>query len=336
MKKFKKILFGLTSLTILITILIVHFINNKSMIEQNYLLADYTLGLKNLTIDKVFEYNSDFPNITVTTMPIKSMQANYLAFHEKYREAIELAKKGIKDNPYLFFSETIISRSYEKLNKIDSAYFYSKKAFYGLPNASHRDYFLYLATKLNDTTEINKAFNYVKKRYKLSDWRSFLYNMSKIKDYNVNDLLYQVNTAKQIFSKKNPKDTSFDDIKKVIKFNDPEKMRIIRRTALAENFFKLKDYESAVKIYKELAEIEKDEITHIENIALSYFKMKNYYQATIYYNKLMKLDKKSGKPEYFKGLILINSEKEKACELIKKSRLKGFNEAIFVDNNYCN
>jgi len=336
MKKFKKFLIGLTLLTILITILIVNVLNNKSMIEQNYLLSDYAGDLKMLTIDKAFEYNSDFPNITVTTMPIKTLQANYLAFHQKYREAIELARKGIKDNPYLFISESIIARSYEKLNKIDSAYFYSKKAFYGLPNASHRDYFLYLATKLNDTTEINKAFNYVKKRYKLSDWRSFLYNMSKIKYYNVNDLLDQINKAKRIFSKTNPKDTSFDDIKKVIEFDDPEKMGIIRRTALAENFFKLKDYESAIKMYKELAEIEKNEITHIENIALSYFKMKNYNQAAIYYNKLMNLDKKSGKPEYFIGLILINSEREKACELIKKSRLKGFNEAVFIDTNYCN
>ena len=336
MKKFKKLLIGFTLLTILIAILIVHVLNNKSMIEQNFLLADYASGLGNISIDEVFEYNSDFPNITVTTLPIKTMQANYLAFHKKYREAIELAIKGIKDNPYLFFSESIIARSYEKLNKLDSAYFYSKKAFYGLPNDTHRDYFLYLADKLKDTVEINKAFNYVKKRYKLSDWRSFLYNMSKIEGYDIDDLLDQINKAKRIFSKTNPKDTSFDDIKNIIELNDPEKMGIIRRTALAENFFKIKDYESALKMYKELAEIQKDEITHIENIALCYFKMANYNMAIVYYDTLMDLDKDSGKPEYFKGLILINSEKEKACELIRKSRLKGFNQAIFVDNNYCN
>ena len=58
--------------------------------------------------------------------------------------------------------------------------------------------------------------------------------------------------------------------------------------------------------------------------------------AELLYDTLIDLDKDSGKPEYFKGLILINSEKEKACELIRKSRLKGFNQAIFVDNNYCN
>ena len=160
--------------------------------------------------------------------------------------------------------------------------------------------------------------------------------MSKIKYYNVNDLLDQINKAKRIFSKTNPKDTSFDEIKKIIELNDPEKMGIIRRTALAENFFKIKDYESAIKMYKELAEIEKDEITHIENIALCYFKMENYNMAIVYYDTLIDLDKDSGKPEYFKGLILINSEKEQACEFIRKSRLKGFNQAIFVDNNYCN
>ena len=64
--------------------------------------------------------------------------------------------------------------------------------------------------------------------------------------------------------------------------------------------------------------------------------MEDYVTAKIYYDKLMHLDKESGKPEYFIGLILINSEKEKACEFIRKSRLKGFNEAIFVDENYCN
>ena len=335
MKKFKKFTVVFTLLTILIAILIVHFLNNKSMIEQNYLLSDYAAGLKYLSEEQVFEYNSDFPNITVTTFPIKTMKARYLAHGKKYKEAIKLAKSGIKDNPFLFFSESIISRSYEKLNEIDSAYFYSKKAFYGLPNDTHRDYFLYLADKLKDTVEINKAFNYVKKRYKLSDWRSFLYNMSKIKDYNVNDLLDKINIAKKIFSSKYPEDTSFDEIKKIIELKDPEKMEIIRKTVLAENYFKIKDYESAIKMYKDLFEIEKDEITHIENIALSYFKMMNYKEAIIYYDKLMHLDKESGKPEYFIGLILINSEKEKACEFIKKSRLKGFNEAILVDDNYC-
>ena len=336
MKKFKKFLIGFTFLTILITILIVHVINNKSIIEQNYLLSDYASDLNNLSLEQVFEYNSDFPNITVTGLPIKSMKANYLAYNKRYREAIKLAKEGMKDNPYLFFSESLISRSYEKLNKIDSAYFYSKKAFYGLPNDSHRDYFLHLAVKLEDTLEINKAFNYVKKRYELSDWRSFLYNMSKIKGYKQKDLLAQIENAKKIFSTKNVNSKSFDEIKAIMELNNPEKMGIIRRIVLAENFFKIKDYESAIKIYKELSEIEKGDITHIENIALCYFKMRNYKQAEIYYKKLMDLDKKSGKPEYFIGLILINSEKEKACEFIRKSRLKGFNEAIFIDNNYCN
>ncbi len=336
MKKFKKLLIGFAFLTILISILIVHLLNNKSMIEQNYLLSDYAGGLTYFSAEQVFEFNSDFPNITVTTFPIKTMKANYLANGKKYKEAIKLAKSGIKDNPFLFFSESLISKSYERLNKIDSAYFYSKKAFYGLPNDTHRDYFLYLATKLNDTTEINRAFKYVKNRYELSDWRSFIYNMSKIKDYNVDYLLDKINIAIKIFSIKSPEDTSFNEIKKIIELNDPEKIGLIRRTALAENYFKIKDYDSAIKIYKELAEIEKDEITHVENIALSYFKMKNYNMAIVYYDTLMDLDKDSGKPEYFKGLILINSEKEKACEFIRKSRLKGFNEAIFVDNNYCN
>ena len=336
MKKFKKFTVVFTLLTILITILIVNVLNNKSMIEQNYLLSDYIGKFNNLSLEQIFEYNSDFPNITVTTFPIKTMKARYLAHGKKYKEAIKLAKSGIKDNPFLFFSESIISRSYEMLNKIDSAYFYSKKAFYGLPNDSHRDYFLYLATKLNDTVEINKAFNYVKNRYRLSDWRSFIHNMSKIKDYDVDYLFNQINIAKKIFSIKYPEDTSLDEIIEIIQLNDPEKMGIIRKTLLAEKYFNIKEYKSAIKMYKELAIIEKDEITHIDNIALSYFKMRNYKQAKIYYDKLMHLDKESGKPEYFIGLILINSEKEKACKFIRKSRLKGFNQAILIDNNYCN
>ncbi len=93
MKKFKKLTVVFTLLTILIAILIVHIVNNKSMIEQNYLLSDYASGLKNLSVEQVFEYNSDFPNITVTTFSIKSMKANYLANGKKFKEAIKLAKR---------------------------------------------------------------------------------------------------------------------------------------------------------------------------------------------------------------------------------------------------
>ena len=78
------------------------------------------------------------PDITVTTIPMKTIKARYFINANKLDKALELLNEGIPANPYLFISENLKAQVYLKQGKIDSAFFNARKSFYGLPkNALH-------------------------------------------------------------------------------------------------------------------------------------------------------------------------------------------------------
>ena len=59
-------------------------------------------------------------------------------------------------------SEAYIAYAYWRLNQVDSANYYAKKAFYNLPNniIHFRNYAITLA-ELKDSTELKKAYEYI-------------------------------------------------------------------------------------------------------------------------------------------------------------------------------
>ena len=92
-----------------------------------FLLQDFNSNQYNLPINQLENIVPSIPNITVTTIPIKSIKARYYFKAKKYRKAIELIDEGTKANPYLFYSEILKSQIYQELGKLDSAKYYAKK-----------------------------------------------------------------------------------------------------------------------------------------------------------------------------------------------------------------
>ena len=80
------------------------------------------------------------PNVTVTTIPLKSLKARYYFNNKQYDKALQYLESTNKTNPYLFLTEFLKSKVYEKKENIDSAYYYSKKLFL--------DYLIILCTQL--------------------------------------------------------------------------------------------------------------------------------------------------------------------------------------------
>jgi hypothetical protein len=105
----------------------------QSLKGQMFLLRDFNSNKYSITMDKIDNITPDLPNITVTTIPMKSIKARYYFNAKKYDKAIELLNQGISANPYLFFSENLKAQIFLKQNKTDSAFVNAKKAFYGLP-----------------------------------------------------------------------------------------------------------------------------------------------------------------------------------------------------------
>ena len=105
----------------------------------------------------------DFPNLTETAMPIKTMKARYYYLQGNKKEAYEMIDMGAKDNPQIYFSENLKAQFLFSEGKIDSAYFYAKKAFEGLPNnMPHYDIYMKTLVAKRDFNAIDEVFKKVK------------------------------------------------------------------------------------------------------------------------------------------------------------------------------
>ena len=77
-----------------------------------FLLRDFNSNKYSVTMDKIDNITPDIPNITVTTIPMKSIKARYYFNANKYDKALELLDEGIAANPYLFFTENLKAQIY--------------------------------------------------------------------------------------------------------------------------------------------------------------------------------------------------------------------------------
>ena len=139
------------------------------------ILQDFNTNKYNLPLNQVESFIPALPNITVTTIPMNAIKARYYFYHKKYDKALSSLNKDVNANPYLFYSELLKSQIFQEKGKIDSAYVYAKKAFYGLPNNDlHASNYLNLVFKMRDKAEIKKAFEYVNLNQNENIWKNYL------------------------------------------------------------------------------------------------------------------------------------------------------------------
>jgi len=157
---------------------------------------------KSLTFDQVSNIPS-IPNVGITTLPISALKAPYIISSDT-KLAYDLLKSGNKENPYIFYSEYILSNYFLQLKMFDSAKFYAKKAFYNWPkNLDH--YKLYNKTLIakKDTLGLLDAYDYVNSTFLEKDGyakefidsysnamlRFLIYEYSDMREINKKELL---------------------------------------------------------------------------------------------------------------------------------------------------
>ena len=112
-----------------------------------------------MTRAQLDDISHDFPNLTETAMPIKSMKARYYYLQGNKEEAYQMIEEGAKDNPQIYFSENLKAQFLFQEGKIDSAYVYAKKAFEGLPNnMPHYDMYMKTLVAKRDLTALDQTF----------------------------------------------------------------------------------------------------------------------------------------------------------------------------------
>jgi len=313
----------------------------QGSIYQNLILDDFNrTQYFNRPLDQVKQIPDEYPNIGVTTMPIKTSKAIYYLTQDSLDQAKNLLYSSLKLNPYLGITETTLSEIFFKENELDSAQYYAEKAL----KANYRNvrHILNLQKIIFRKKEFNKADS--------------ILDMYKGKMYNAEGLgmLYQNHLALLAESKTkySPKDSLLSEFA-AKEFPDNiviQKMKQVITNGLdviiivneldkkANEFYKNKQYLKASKNWEQAISIKEDDAYYL-NLFQCLIILEEYDKLERLFNEFenKSLNENDGKFEYLKGLYYqkINQVK-KACEFYKISFEKGFNTSkSFIEYNKC-
>lgn len=307
----------------------------KAYTEHYFLLGYFNYNKYTADIDKILDYEDQYPDILSTTIPTQTLKGMfYVRQQEDYKKAIPFFKKGMQINPYLKLSESMLGFCYLMENKIDSAVYYSGNAFDKMPNNPiHFAHYIISLSAKKDTLKINEAR---KKITKINDEvidQLYLQSMSKILDKDRSKIVLN-NINKKILN------TDNDKLKKsyyILEYGKEIVFKAAVSHAKAEELFKNKEFLKAAQKFEEASKLNPLEIPYVENAANAYMQAGEDQKAfDIADNFLSNVDKNNMKMLYIKTLILLTREDyEQACEylpILEKSKLK---VPIAISNKYC-
>lgn len=295
-----------------------------SMVQQKKMLYLVASNSTDYSKDEVYDFNSWIPNIDVFTVPIDALKANLLIRIEEYDSVSKFIQNGIKANPKVGYSELV--NSVYLLNndeKIDSSYYYAKKAYQILPNHfNHFDHYLNMIEISQDTLSLTAVYDYLKENYSQKRYQKYLQVSSRmknnisitdvdlIKKLTVNNPLNSVNKGFNIMSK-----VGRENVRKGYSFEK-----------LANNEVEKKNFKNAAKLYEKASEFNNLELSYFENAANCYMKINENQKAIAILEKtIINLQPKTGKAEYLLGIIYLDlKEKNLGCSYLNQARGKGF------------
>jgi O-antigen ligase/tetratricopeptide (TPR) repeat protein len=332
----KKLNFSFLVLSILLVVPSIYVTNKvyKSLKGQMFLLQDFNSNQFNIPLSQVDNFVPDIPNITVTTIPINSVKARYYVNAKKYDKALKLIEKGTKANPYLYYSEILKSQIFQEKGQLDSAKFYARKAFFGLPNNGlHTSRYINLINITRDIEALEESFELLTEKNDINNWKNYLIVASGLYPLKDKLLTDKAKRATELF----PDNQEFKQLYSAIAIGPEGINQSASFSAKGLEFYNSKNYKKAAEFYEKAIEANPLDYTHFENAATANYMIGNLEKALDQINAVMNdLNPLNGKCEFIKALIFIRmGDPIGACPLLATSRDSGFAQAEATFNQYC-
>ena len=303
------------SLLFIIPGLAIHIISFKSLTQQGRLLYEFNNAQYTYKREELDKISHNFPNLTETAMPIKAMKARYYYLSGDKEEAHKMASLGSKDNPKIHFGDNLKAQFFLQENKIDSSYFYAKRAFNGLPNnMPHYDIYMRTLAYKRDAVEINNTFERVRKigGNKKNVWTIYLRTLALTR--SLGDP-FSMSKAQEAFNMY-PTDDNIFQLYRILTYGQ-------ERITKADNFakdakvsFDNGEFSKAANLYISAFDQDPLRYSHSLNAGLALFNIKDFEKALKYF----KLSNSSKNPVVvekalrFKGLTHLSlGDKSSGC-----------------------
>jgi len=300
----------------LIPSLILHVISYQALTKQGVLLYEFNSGKFNMSTAQLDEISNDFPNLTETAMPIKSMKARYYYKNGFKDEAYELIRGGMKDNPYIRFSENLLAQYYFNDKQYDSSYHYSKIAFDNIPNnMPHFNLYMQNLKVKRDINAMIAAYDRILPLIR-GDTKTartiFLNNIGQVS--NIGDP-YIIQKAEESF-KLYPDDDQFFELYRLFTYGQQNIIQAKALYELATDLYgQLKFDEAAVNFVKAL-DLDSLNLTYALNAGLSFYESKDFENAIRYLKVTGASHKQSHKEKAMRYLALsyyASGQQPQAC-----------------------
>ena len=302
-------------------------IYKASNLEGEIIKDDINNKLKGtLTGDEIIKRMPHYPNVFLTSESFYEYAAIYYIREKKYDKALSCFAKASKINPYsgrINFYKYFISK--EKGN-IDSAYIYTKEAFYMRPrNLFYYKYSTNLAALKKDTIEILKEHKLFSKFRKIPEAWTIPANELQKTNFNQKSLIHFIDQG----LKEIPNDSTLLNLKKDI--------LVKSYTNEGQLFLAQSKFDKAIPSYQKALEIDSKNIYIMQNIGLCYYFSGQYKQAITYFLDALKYPGlNNGMTEFYIATCYNKmNDLENACHYFNVSKSKNFAAAQLQLNKTC-
>jgi len=332
----KKFNFGFLVLAIIAVLPTIYVSNQvyKSLKGQMFLLQDFNTNKYTVSLDQVDDIVPDIPNITVTTIPLKSVKARYYVNAKKYDKALALLEEGTSANPYLFYSELLKSQIYSAKGQLDSAKHYAKLAFNGLPNNQlHAATYLNLISQTSDANALEEAFELLTAKNDLNNWKNYLILAKEFFPPQDPILIERAKNAVGYF----PENSEIKSLYNIIAIGNNNMAKSSEASARGLSFFNQKDFKNAAVEFEKAIVSNPLDYAHYENAATANYMISNFEKALQQINVVVNtMNPLNGKCEYIKALILIRlGDNIEACSYLNTSLKSGYSTSKAVLEQNC-
>jgi len=322
-------------LLLIVGAIYVNYQTYTSLKVQKFVMGEINEDPK-MALEDVKDAFPEIPNLSTSTLPIKALIARYYYRDKMHEEALRLLNESDDVNPYLHYNDFLKTAIFSTEGKIDSTFYYAKKAFYNWPRAtSYYKNMIFASVKMKDTAEATKAFKtYIKYRDSGEGWNQYIVGLIEINQTPVEQTRALLDAAISKF----PADSAiFVNTKSLLYGTAISSGSIPNYALLGAQAFQKGKYVVAANYYLQANVADPTNYTHFENAGICYYTAKSYEKAIIYFDKAIQFQSdNTGKSAFLKALSLIElGRKELACLALKAAKAKQYPGVDAQIMQYC-
>ena len=304
----------------------------SSFTMQRDLFLDFNESKFDTPLNLVESIDDDYPNLIYGGLPIKSIKSNYYSDDTLIKNLLD---QSIKDNPFIKYPQALKAVRFKILNQLDSALYYAKDAFNGIPNNEfHTATYLSTLTALKDSLTVDSLYPHIKKMQSYNMWKALLLSNLALDRSNSEFTTALFNEASSLY----PDDETFALYN--LRMSKGDSIIITARSLsnIGNDLYNNGEYLKSAESYLKASKLVPEDPAYLENAGHSYYMANLNNKASVLFDSVINhYSSRSGKAHYLKGLMSyeLSLNKVEACKFFNIAIKKGNKDAIKAQKLIC-